>query len=172
MCQFSRPDFYEISEDMNELQSCLQFLALSEAQQRKYLACKVEKPLGIRCPEVEITTKKPLLIVTIVTLSKTKSCPEQWFESLSAEQVNALQELDAVLTMMIESGLWDIFSLDELEREHVSPYIKVWGACRTLADCVLKRLGWSASWPELPFSYFLKEYTCEVKDNFPEELLR
>lgn len=155
---------------MKVYKSCLQFLALSDRRQREYLGDILKKPVGINCPEVEIITTKPLLIVAIIIDAKPYS--SEWFEALSSEQRDSLQELEAVLTLMIELGVWDLFSLDDSNRENASRYIKSWGACRNLAGLLLKQLGWSQSWPELPFDFVLKEYTYIVEGDHFSEFLR
>jgi hypothetical protein len=155
---------------MNTFKSCLQFLALADVKQREYLGGPIKKPLGLRCPEVEIVTTKPLLIMAIITHSKPYT--SDWFETLSSEQRDALQELEAVLALMIELGVWDLFSLDDSQRDFAGQYIKSWGACRTLAGCLLRQLGWSQGWPELPFDFFLKEYTYVIEGEHFSQFLR
>jgi hypothetical protein len=137
-------------------------LALSDAKQREYLSSVIERPVGLRCPEVEITTTKPLLIMAIITHSKPYT--SEWFDTLDSVQSEALKGLEAVLALMIELGVWDLFSLDNSERENAAPYVSAWSVCRLLSERLLGALGWPQASPELSFDSFLHEYTYTVED--------
>lgn len=154
---------------MQIIRSALQFLALDEASQERYLQPVPAAPLEISCPQVEILTSKPLLIMALIVGSK-PYC-EDWVQGLTTEQRTALAELEAVITMMVEIGFWPLFSPRAEEREDTYEYRGAWGACRTLAANCLQKLNWPTGLPELPFEYFLSEFT-EPVTNWSEDMVR
>jgi hypothetical protein len=150
-------------------ESLVKCLALDPVSQTRYLQPIPAAPVQVCDPEIEILTQKPLLIVALIV--RTRPYSATWWNALEEEQKKAFEALLGVITVMLELGVWAVFSDNRDEQEVAREYLPVWEACRILAANCISKANWVPGPPKLPFELLLQRFTATVPD-WPENMVR
>lgn len=106
--------------------------------------------------DFEFVTDKPPLLMTAAFLSHARSVAVQ--DALAPQQRDAVNDVCALLFLMMESRVREVFSVSEEELACVRDYLGTWNIVERESRRALELLGHPCDGPVLAFRHFLDKY--------------